>query len=67
VRPAAMFAHRYPVPACSSVFLQKLIVAQIMKIFPALCGTRRFITVLTTASPLLYPKPENTIPKPYII
>jgi hypothetical protein len=41
--------------------------AQTVKICPALCGTRRFITVFTTASPRLYTKPENSTPNPYIM
>jgi hypothetical protein len=38
-----------------------------VKICPALCGTRTFITVFTTASPRLYTKPENSTPHPYIM
>jgi hypothetical protein len=51
----------------AAVFLEKLMVAQTVKTFPALYGTRRFITVFTTASPRLYPKPDNSTPNPYIL
>jgi hypothetical protein len=46
---------------------QKLTVAQTVKICPALCGTRRFITVFITASPRLHPKPQNSTPNPYFM
>jgi len=35
--------------SCSRVLLEKLIVAQLVRKFPAFYGTRRFITVFTTA------------------
>ena len=40
---------------CSRVFLEKLTGSQLVKIFPALYGTTRFITAFTTATTCPYP------------
>ena len=51
------FRHFFRLPTCTSssltphstVHLQKLTVLQLLKKFPAFCGTRRFITAFTSA------------------
>jgi len=44
---------------CSRVLLENLIVAQLVKTFPAFCGTQRFITVFTKAYELSLSLPMN--------
>jgi hypothetical protein len=46
-----------------SVF-RKLIVSQLVKKFPAVYGTRRFITLFASG---LYPEPDESTPHPYFL
>jgi len=52
----------------SRVLLEKLIVAQLVKKFPAFYGTRSFITVFTTAGYCPYPDPDaSSLHSPILI
>jgi len=46
----------------SGVLLEKLTGSQLVKTFPALYGTRRFITAITRAHHLPYPEPDQSSP-----
>jgi hypothetical protein len=46
----------------STVLLEKLTCLQLVKKFPAIYGTRRFITALTSARNCLYPESAQSIP-----
>jgi hypothetical protein len=51
-----------------TVHVEKLIVAQVVKKFPAFHGTRRFITVFTTALHRFLMKPDHSfLPSSYKI
>jgi hypothetical protein len=45
----------------SCALLEKLQIMQLLKNFPAFCGTRRFITLLQEPSTGPYPEPDRTI------
>jgi hypothetical protein len=51
---------------CSTVLLEKLTGSHLVKQFPALCGTRRFITAFKTARHLSLPWPDQSSPCPTI-
>ena len=48
------FTHTYLLKPWSRVLLEKLLVLQLIKKFPAFYGTRKFITVLTSARQLSF-------------
>ena len=56
----------YLLTPSSRVLLEKLTGSQPLKKFPALYGTRRFITAFISASPSPYPEPARSSPFPYI-
>jgi len=47
--PLAYYTLTYLLTLCSTVILEKLTDSQPVKKFPTFCGTRRFITAITTA------------------
>ena len=50
----------------SRVLLEKLTGLQLVKKFPAFCGTRRFVTVFISAHHLPYPEPARSSPYSHI-
>jgi hypothetical protein len=50
---------------CNKILLEKLVFAQLVKKFPVLYGTRRFITMLTTSRHGPYPEPDEFSPRPH--
>ena len=55
-RPQGFFPRGELTP-CSTVYPEKLTVAQLVKKFPAFYGTRSFITAFTSSRLLPYPEP----------
>jgi hypothetical protein len=45
-----------------SIVIEKLTVTQLLKKFPAICGTQGFITMFTRALHCPYPEPDVSIP-----
>jgi hypothetical protein len=59
---AMAFLRYRKLTACNRVLLVKLTVAQMVKKLAAFYGTRRFITVFTTARHEPYPEQDQVIP-----
>jgi hypothetical protein len=56
----------YLLTTWSRVLIEKLTGSQLVKKFPALCGTRIFITAFTNAPTCPYPEPAQSNPYSHI-